>query len=160
MMSSNQPSELPSTSPSPSAGTHEHLYPPEMVPLGLNHLGDVLPGHYSSGQIPFLAPPPGVYTVPVMATLSLPNLTLGIPVWYHDPPAATPPGHPKPYIALTPVQPVPMTSPAATVPQSPQEEPPPVVITSGKKGKARKGASKDKAAPTNPAPPRPPKHTI
>ena len=95
-----------------------------------------------------------------MATLSLPNLTLGIPVWYLDPPAPTLPGQPKPYIALTPVQPVPMTSLAAIVPQSPQQEPPPVATASGKKDKARKGASKDKAAPTNPAPPQPPKHTI
>ena len=53
-----------------------------------------------------------------------------------------------------------MTSPTATMPQSPQQEPPPVATASGKKGKYRKGASKDKAAPTNPAPPQPPKHTI
>ena len=131
-----------------------------MVPLGLNHLGTVLPGHYPSGQILFLAPPLGVYTVTVMATLSLPNLTLGIPVWYLDPPTATFPGQPKPYISLTPVQLVPRTSPAATVPQSPQQEPPPVATALGKKGKARKGASKDKAAPKKPTPPRPPKHPI
>ena len=91
-----------------------------------------------------------------MATLSLPNMTLGILIWYHDPPVATLPGQPKPYIALSPVQPVPVTSLAATVPQSPQQEPPPVVTASGKKGKARKGASKDKATPTNPVPPQPP----
>ena len=53
-----------------------------------------------------------------------------------------------------------MTSPAATVPQSPQQEPPPVATASSKKGKSRKGASKDKAALTNPTPPQPPKHTI
>ena len=34
------------------------------------------------------------------------------------------------------------------------------MTTLGKKGKAHKGASKDKAAPTNPTPPRPSKHTI
>ena len=70
----------PAPSPSPAVGSHEPLYPPGMVPPSLSHLGAIPPGHYPSGQIPFLAPPPGVYTVPVMATLSLPNLTLGIPV--------------------------------------------------------------------------------
>ena len=78
MMSSDQPSEPPSPGPSISVGTHEPLYPPRMVLPGLNHLGAVSPSHYPSSQIPFLAPPPGVYTVPVMATLSLPNLTLEI----------------------------------------------------------------------------------
>ena len=87
-----------------------------------------------------------------MATLSLPNLSLGIPVWYLDPLAATSPGQPKPYIYLTLVQPVPMTSPTITVPQPPQQEPPLVAIASSKKGKARKRASKDKAAPIDPAP--------
>ena len=90
-----------------------------MVHPVLNHLGVVPPGHYPSSHIPFLAPPLGVYSVPVMATLSLPKLTLGIPIWYLDPQAATPPGQPKPYLALTLVQLVPMTSPAATVPHSP-----------------------------------------
>ena len=93
---------------------------------------------------------------PVMPTLSLPNLTLGIPVWYRDPPAATLPGQPKPYLALTPAQPVPMTSPAATVPQPPQQEPPPIATTSSKKGKAQKRASKEKVAPTDPTPSLPP----
>ena len=39
---------------------------------------------------------------PVMATLSLPNFTLGIPVWYLDPP--TQPAMPE--VVLTPVQPI------------------------------------------------------
>ena len=116
MMSSDQPSQPSSLGPSPSAGTHEPLYPPGMVPPSLSHLGAIPPGHYPSGQIPFLAPPPGVSTVPVMATLSLPNLTLGILVSYLDPPAPILPGQPKPYLALTLVQPVPMTSPTATMP--------------------------------------------
>ena len=116
MMTSDQPSEPSPPGPSPSVGTYEPLYTPRMVPPGLNHLGVVPPGHYPFGQILFLAPPLGLYTVPIMATLSLPNLTLGIPVWYLDPPAATPPGQPKPYLALTPVQLLPMTSPATTVP--------------------------------------------
>ena len=113
---SSQPVGPPPSGPSPTAGILEPLYPPGSVPPGLNHLGAVPPGHYPAGQIPFLAPPPGVYSVPVMATLSLPNLTLGIPVWYLDPPAATPPGHPKPYLALTPVQLVPLASSIATMP--------------------------------------------
>ena len=120
--------------------------PPGSIPPGLNHLGAVPPGHHPAGQIPFLTPPPEVYSVPIMATLSLPNLTLSIPIWYLDSPTTTPPGQPKPYLSLTPVQPVPMTSPATTVPQSPQQEPPPIVTALGKKCKTCKGASKDKAA--------------
>jgi len=41
-----------------------------------------------------------------MATLSLLNITLGIPFWYIDPLANTPPNQLKPYIALTLVQPI------------------------------------------------------
>ena len=92
-----------------------------------------------------------------MATLSLPNLTLGIPVWYLDPLAATPPGHPKPYLALTLVKPVPLASSVATMPPAPPQDPTPVVTAPGKKGKARKGASKDKVTPTDPTPPPPAK---
>ena len=75
-----QPSGPPPPGPSPTAGIHELLYPPGMVPPGLNHIGAVSPSHYPFGQISLLAPPPGVNTILVMATLSLPNLTLGIPV--------------------------------------------------------------------------------
>ena len=63
----------------------------------------------------------------------------------------------KPYLSLNLVQPVPMTSLAATVPQPPQQEPPPIATASGKKGKACKRASKDKATLTDLAPPPPPK---
>ena len=78
---SQQPRSLQlSPSPSPATGSHEPLYPPGIVPPRIIHLGAVPPSHYPSRKIPFLAPPPGVYTVPVMATLSLPNLTLGIPI--------------------------------------------------------------------------------
>ena len=112
-------SPQPASSPSPVAGFHEPLYPPGTVPPSLSHLGAIPPGHHPFGQIPFLAPPLGVYTIPVMATLSLPKLTLGILIWYHDPPATALPGQPKPYIDLTPVQSAPMTSPTATVPPSP-----------------------------------------
>ena len=106
--------------PGPSIGTHEPFYRPGMVPPGLNHSGAVPPGHYPSGQISFLVPPPGIYMAPIMATLSLPNLTIGITIWYLDPPAATPPGEPKPYLSLTLVQWVPLTSLVVTVPQPPQ----------------------------------------
>ena len=77
---SSQPAGPPPSSPPPTAGIPEPLYPPGSVPPGLNHLGTVPPGHYPAGQIPFLAPPPEVYSVLVMATLSLPNLTLGITI--------------------------------------------------------------------------------
>lgn len=53
-------------------------------------------------SIPFLFPPPGIVGTPVMATLNLPGITLGIPVWYLTPP--NPP--PTPQLVLTPVQPV------------------------------------------------------
>ena len=92
-----------------------------------------------------------------MATLSLPNLTLGIPVWYLDPPAATPPGHPKPYMALTLVQPVPLASSIATVPPAPPQDTSPVVTAPGKKDKAHTGAPKDKPTTTDSAPPPPAK---
>ena len=78
MISFDHHSETSSLGPSPSSGTHEPLYPPKKVPPCLNHLGAIPPGHYPSGQILFLAPPPGVFLVPIMAIPSLPNLTLGI----------------------------------------------------------------------------------
>jgi len=37
------------------------MFPPRTVPLGLNHLGAIPPGHYPVGQIPFLFPPPRVF---------------------------------------------------------------------------------------------------
>jgi len=154
---SSQPAGPPPSGPSPTACIPEPLYPPGSVPSGLNHLRAIPPGHYPAGQIPFVDPPPGVYSVPVMATLSLPNLTLGIPVWYLDPPAATHPGHPKPYMALTPVQPVSLTFSVTTGPPAPPQDPSPIVMAPGKKGKTRKGAPKDKTTPTDPAPPPPAK---
>lgn len=130
-----------------------------MVPPSLNNLGDIPPGHHPSGQIPFLAHPSGVFSVPIMATLTLPNMTLGILVWYMDPLANTPPSQLKPYTALTPVQPVAMTPPFASVPQPPQHEPTPLVKASGEGGKACKKAPKEKAAHITPAPPKTPKCT-
>jgi hypothetical protein len=55
-------------------------------------------------QVPFLFPPPGVVGTVVMAIMNLLGLTLGIPVWYLDPPAPTPPSVPTPHLVLTPVQ--------------------------------------------------------
>ena len=66
-------------------------------------------------HVPFLFPPPGIVSTPMMATLSLSNLTLGIPVWYLDPPAPPMPGAPTPNLVLTPVQPmVPTLVPTST----------------------------------------------
>ena len=138
--------------PSPPPHTPEPPYPPASVPSGLPHLGTIPPGHYSAGQIPFLGPPPGVYSVLVMANISIPNLTLGIPVWYLTPPTATPPGHPKPYIAMTPMQPIPVAPSTATVPLAPPQDHPHAASAMGKKRKTRKGASKDKATAPDPTP--------
>jgi hypothetical protein len=41
-------------------------------------------------QIPFFYPPPGVTTYQVVATLTLPNMVITIPVWYLEPPAMVP----------------------------------------------------------------------
>jgi len=90
-----------------------------MFPLGLNHPGADLPGHYPAGHIPFLFPPSGVLSVPVMALLVLPNMTLGFPVWYINPPTNISPGQVRPYHALNLVQPVPMALVAASVPSQP-----------------------------------------
>jgi len=96
------------------------MFPPGTVPPGLNHAGDIPLGHYPTGQIPFLFPSPGVFSIPVMASLVLHKITLGIPVWYVDPPASIPPGQLRPYHALTLVEPVPMTLAADSVPSQPQ----------------------------------------
>ena len=57
-------------------------------------------------MIPFLSPPSSIVSNPIMDTFNLPGFTLGIPVWYLDPP--TP--HPTPHIVLTPIQPIEMES--------------------------------------------------
>ena len=71
--------------PSSSAGVSSTPFQTGTVPPRVNQLGAIPLGHYPSGQILFLAPHFGVFSVPVMAMLSLPNLTLGIPIWYIDP---------------------------------------------------------------------------
>lgn len=64
----------------------------------------------------FLFHPPEIFSVLVMASLVLPNMTLGITMWYIDPPMNTPPGQLRPYHALNPVQPVSNTPITAPVP--------------------------------------------
>ena len=68
------------------------MFPLGTVPLGLNHLGSLLPEHYPRGEIPFLQPPFGVFSVPFMASLVLPNMTLGISIWYINPRTSILPG--------------------------------------------------------------------
>jgi hypothetical protein len=41
-------------------------------------------------QIPFFYPPPGVSSYQVIATLTLPNMVISIPVWYLKPPSMVP----------------------------------------------------------------------
>jgi len=84
--------------------------------MGLNHLGVVPLGHYPFGQIPFLSPHIGIYSTPIMATLSLPNVTFGILAWYIDLPANTLPNKLKPYTPLALVQPVVPTPSFALLP--------------------------------------------
>ena len=50
-----------------------------------------------------------------MATLNLPKLTVGIPVWYLDPPAQPP----MPQVVLTLVQPIAIESHLPPIPQKP-----------------------------------------
>jgi len=55
------------------------------------------------GESYFLFPPLGFFSSTVLATLSLPNITFGILVWYIDPPENTPPNQLKPYTTFTQV---------------------------------------------------------
>ena len=91
-----------------SHNTRTPTYQPPLLPkppLVPSHIG-ATPIH----TIPFLFPPSGVVSAPVMATLSLPGLTLGLPVWYLSPPV--PP--PTPDVILQPVQPIVTTSQPTT----------------------------------------------
>jgi len=99
---STEPTGSTPRGPPPFVGTSS-LFPLGTVPPDLNHRGDVLPGHYCASQIPFLFPPLGIFFVPVMASLVLPNITLGIPMWYIEPPVNTLPSQLRPYHALNPV---------------------------------------------------------
>jgi hypothetical protein len=55
-------------------------------------------------QVPFLFLPLGIFGKTIMDTLSLPNLTLAILVWYLDPPTPLVPSTPTPRLVLTLVQ--------------------------------------------------------
>jgi len=71
-----------------------------------------------------------------MATFSLPNITLGISVWYIQPLANAPPNQLKPYTALTLVQLVVPTPTFDLVPQQPKQDPTPIGKESSKGAKA------------------------
>ena len=73
--------------------------------------------------IPFLFRPLGVMSKLVMATLSLPNFTLGILVWYLDPPAQPA----MPQVVLTPVQPIAVESHPPPGPHKPTIAPTPAL---------------------------------
>lgn len=68
--------------------------------------------------------------------MSLPNITLGIPVWYINLPTNTTPNQLKPYTSFTPVQHVVPTPTFVVAPQQPQQEVTPIL----------------KAPPTTPTP--------
>lgn len=104
-----------------------------------------MPGHYPAGHIPFLFPPPGIVSILVIASLVLPNMTLGILVWYIDPPAKIPPSQPRPYHALTLIQPIPMTPAATSVPLQPQQEQSPIAKACFQRGKPKRKYLKHKA---------------
>jgi len=52
-------------------------------------------------QVPFLFPLSGMSTTPVMATLQLPDLTIGLPIWYLTPPDMS--RIPKTHLLLQPI---------------------------------------------------------
>jgi len=66
-----------------------------------------------------------------MASLLLPNVTFVIPVCYIGSPTSISPSQIRPYHALTPVQSVPTTPVAASIPSQPQHEPTPIMKASG-----------------------------
>ena len=117
--------------PPPSVGAYP-LFPLGTVSLGLNHPRTILPRHYQVDKIPFLFPPPIIFYVPIMATLSLPNIKLGILVWYIYPPANTFPGQLRPYHTFSLVQPVPMIPSFALFLQKPQQDSTPIMKASGR----------------------------
>lgn len=96
------------------------MFPLGTIPLGLNHPRVVLLVHYLAGQIPLLFPPLGIFSIPVMAFIILPNMNLGILVWYIDPPARNFPSQLRPYHALTLVQLIHTTSDTTPVPSHSQ----------------------------------------
>jgi hypothetical protein len=88
-------------------------------------------------QIPFFYPPPSIEYFQVVATLTLPNMVLAIPVWYLHPPEMVP----RP--SLPPQEGFPMTIPILT-PTTPILTNPPTTA----------GGRRQKKEPTAPLPPR------
>lgn len=115
-------------------------------------------GHYPPGQIPFFIPPPKIFSIPVMALLTLPNMSLWILVQYIDTPKNTLLGQLKPYHALNLVKPVPTSPVAASVPLQPQQETFLVAKASERGRKAKRKESKEKD-PLSPPAPKAPKLT-
>jgi len=62
------------------AGVSPNIFPLRSVAPTLKHSGVSPLGHYPFGQILFLFPPPKVYSIPFMATLSSPHITLWMPI--------------------------------------------------------------------------------
>jgi len=103
------------------------MFPLGIVPLGLKCPRAIPLGHYPTGQIPFLFPPPGVFYIYVMVSLPLLNMTFGILLCYIGSPASILPSQLRPYHALTLVQSVPMTPVTNLVPSQPQQELTPIM---------------------------------
>jgi hypothetical protein len=57
-------------------------------PQGPNPIWETVPRPLT--QIPFFYPPPGIEAFQLVATLTLPNMVLAIPVWYLHPPEMVP----------------------------------------------------------------------
>jgi hypothetical protein len=82
--------------------------PPDIVSLTSSWGGN--PIYWSPfAQVTFFFYTLGIISTLVMATLNLPNLTLGIPLWYLDPPTPLGPSKSTPYFVLTPMYPIGVT---------------------------------------------------
>lgn len=77
---------------------------------------EVPPSHHPFGKMSFLFLQINIFSTLVMAMLSLPNINLGIPVWYIDPLANTPPDQLYPHVALTMIQLISTTTTSASFP--------------------------------------------
>jgi hypothetical protein len=75
------PEEFLGNSPAP------HV-PDVTLPQGHIPVWETIPQDIT--QIPFFHPPPGVQAFQVVATLTLPNMVLAIPIWYLHPPEMVP----------------------------------------------------------------------
>jgi hypothetical protein len=128
--------ELPPHEPPANSSTplvHDFTSPQDHIPVWETAPQDIT-------QIPFFYPPPGVQDFQVAAMLTLPNMVLGIPVWYLHPPEMVPQpslppqmdGIPMTIPILTPT--IPSTSPLTNLP-------------------ATAGGRRKKNKPTTPLPP-------